>query len=238
MPTRLLRSRQQRSARNKTEPARPVIRMSVRTDSIVVGVGVGIVGVSFGVLARATGLSVLQAMAMSSLVFTGASQFAALGVIGAGGSAAAAVAAGLLIGARNGGYGLYVSGFLHDSPVIRAFEAQLTIDESTGMAIAHPEQPRTGFLWAGLAVFALWNLGTLIGALGGESLDPRALGLDAALPAAFLALLAPHLRRRDGAAAAVVGGCIAVIATPFTAAGVPILLAPIGALLALRIGER
>lgn len=209
-----------------------------RSDSVVLGVGIGIVGVSFGVLAVATGLSTLQAMAMSTLVFTGASQFAALGVIGAGGSPLAAVATGLLLGARNAGYALYVSPHLHGHPLRRALEAQLTIDESTAMAAAHPSEPRTGFLWAGLSVFVTWNLGTLIGALGGAVLDPHALGLDVALPSAFLALLAPHLGKNRGRWAAGFGVLIALVATPLTAAGVPVLLAATGAMIAMRITER
>ncbi|MFP5298462.1 MAG: AzlC family ABC transporter permease [Actinomycetota bacterium] len=211
--------------------------MDIRSDSLVLGLGIGIVGVSFGVLAGATGLPPLQACAMSALVFTGASQFAAVGVIGAGGSPLAAVATGLLLGARNAGYGLYVSSHLHGHPLLRALEAHLTIDESTAMAAAHPDQPRRGFLWAGLSIFVAWNLGTLIGVLSGEALDPHALGLDVALPAAFLALLVPHLGAAPGRWAAIAGATVALVATPLTAAGVPILLAASGALVALRTSE-
>src|SRR5215217_8321865 len=116
-------------------------------------------------------------------MFTGASQFAFVGLIGGG--APAAVGTALLLGARNGLYGLRLAPFLRPRPLA----AQFVIDESAAMAVRDtPPEIRLGFWSTGLAVFVFWNLGTLIGALAGSVLsDPRALGLDAAAPAAFLA---------------------------------------------------
>ena len=135
-------------------------------------------------------------------MFTGASQFAFVGLIGGG--AAAAVATALLLGARNSLYGLRLAPFLRP----RAVAAHFVIDESAAMAVRDtPADARLGFWSTGLAVFACWNLATLLGALGGAALsDPRALGLDAAAPAGFLALLAPQLRGREPRAVARAGG--------------------------------
>lgn len=205
----------------------------MRRDAIGIGLAVGAVGVSFGVLAVSAGLSVAQAIAMSLLVFTGASQFAVVGVLASGGSAVAALAPALLLGARNAVYGLLLA------PILRgrfaAARAQLVIDESTAMAKAHPEQPRAAFMATGLSVYVFWNLGTAIGALaGGGIADPQALGLDAVFPAAFLALLAPQLRRRGAPAAAALGALIAVVLVPITPAGLPILAATLAILPVLR----
>ena len=131
-----------------------------------------------------------QACALSLLMFTGASQFAFVGLIGGG--AAAAVATALLLGARNALYGLRLAPYLRPRPLA----AHFVIDESAAMAVRDtPDDTRLGFWSAGLAVFVFWNVATLIGALAGNAIsDPRALGLDAAAPAAFLALLAPRLK--------------------------------------------
>ena len=211
-------------------------RRPYTADALGIGVATGVYGISFGVLAVGAGLSVAQACAMSLLVFTGGSQFAAVGVIAAGGSVAAAVGNALLLGARNTAYGLVVAPLLGRSWLERVVGAQLVIDESTAMARAYdaPADAR-GAIWAtGLSVFVLWNLGTLAGALAGRRLgDPVALGLDAMFPAAFLALLAPQLRTRSLAASALAGGLVALAAVPVTPPGVPVLLAGLVVLPAL-----
>jgi predicted branched-subunit amino acid permease len=172
---------------------------------------------------------VAQTCATSVLMFTGASQFALVGVLAAGGTPAAAAVTAVLLGARNALYGLRLSGLLRLSGRHRLVGAQLVIDESTAMALAHEDdaQARRLAFWAtGLAVFVLWNLATLTGALAGQALgDPQALGLDAAVPAAFLALLWPRLsdvRARVIALAAVV---VALLLVPVTPAGVPVMAA-------------
>ncbi len=202
-----------------------------RRDSLVLGAAVGIFGVTFGVLATTTGLTVAQACAMSLLVFTGASQFAAVGVVGAGGAAASAVGTALLLAARNGAYALTIGRLLPRRLAGRLLAAQIVIDESTAMALAQSDEKesREAFYITGLTIYAFWNLGTLLGALTGEAIgDPRAWGLDAAFPAGFITFVLPHVQKRPGLVAALVGGAVAVVAVPLTPAGAPVLLALAG----------
>jgi predicted branched-subunit amino acid permease len=193
-----------------------------------VGVATGAYGLSFGALSTAAGLDILQTCALSLLMFTGGSQFAFVGIVSGGGSSVAAAATAVLLGARNALYGLRLSALLGVRGAKRAAASQLVIDESTAMAIGRDEilLARLGFYATGLSVFVLWNLATLVGALGAQSLsDPKVLGLDAAAPAAFAALLAPRMRGREpwlvGSAAAVV----ALVSLRFVPIGVPVLLA-------------
>lgn len=207
------------------------------TASIVLGLAVGVFGISFGVLAVASGLTAAQACVMSLLVFTGASQFAVVGVIGAGGSTAAALGSALLLAARNGAYGLSLSSSLPGRLPTRLVAAHLVIDESTAMSTAQrtPEAKRTGFWAAGAAVFVFWNIGTLLGALGGDAIgDPARYGLDAAFPAGFVALVVPHLRSLEGRLAAAIGVAVALVLVPVAPAGVPVLAASVAVLLGLR----
>jgi 4-azaleucine resistance transporter AzlC len=205
---------------------------------LVISAAVGIIGVTFGVLARAAGLDVPRASAMSLLVFTGASQFAVVGVAASGGSMVAAFGAATLLAARNMLYGPVVGRWL-DGPVWRrALLAQVLIDESAGVGAAQPDpaSARRGFVVTGLGVFVTWNLGTLIGAFSGDLIgDPARFGLDAAFPAGFLALLAPHLRTLPGRVAAAVGAGLALVAVPFVPVGVPILLAALAVVPAARV---
>lgn len=204
--------------------------------ALSIGVATGVYGGSFGVLAVGAGLSAAQACAMSLLVFTGGSQFAAIGVIGSGGSPSAAVGSALLLGVRNAAYGLSMASVLRGSLPQRALSSHLVIDESTAMARAQadPADARGAFYATGLAIFVLWNLGTLIGALAGGGLDPERYGLDAMFPAAFLALLAPQLRQAGAPAVALAGALIAVVLVPFTPAGIPVFAAVLGLLIVVR----
>ena len=205
--------------------------------SLTLSAAVGVFGVSFGVLAVAAGLSWAQACAMSLLVFTGASQFAAVGIVSAGGSPIAAVGSALLLAARNGVYGLAMSRVVTGSLGRRLVAAQLTIDESTAMAAAQPDRrnQERAFWATGLGVYVFWNLGTLVGALAGRALgDPKVLGLDAAFPAGFLALLGPHLRKPGGRSAALFGAFAVLVLVPVLPAGLPILVAALATLVGLR----
>lgn len=205
-------------------------------DALVLGATVGVFGVSFGVLAVSSGFGVAKACALSLLVFTGASQFAAVGIVASGGTAGAAVASALLLAARNAAYGLLLAPWLRGSTPRRLMAAQLTIDESAAMAAAQPSPAlAAGAFWlTGAAVFVCWNVGTFVGALAGSAIgEPETFGLDAAFPAGFVALLAPHLRTRRGRVAATAGAAIALAAVPFTPAGTPILLAPLAVIPAL-----
>ena len=213
-------------------------RSAVVRNALGVGVAVGAYGLSFGALATTSGLSIAQACALSILTFTGGSQFALVGVIGAGGSPAAGVASALLIGVRNAMYGLRLAPLLRVTGARRLLAAQLVLDESTAMAVAQDEDraARLGFWSTGLAVFVCWNLATLVGAVGATALgDPEALGLDAAVGAAFLALLWPRLTGRGPWITALVAGAVALALTPHFPAGVPVLVA---GLVAVTVGMR
>jgi len=195
---------------------------------IVISLAIGFVGITFGVLASSAGLSVLQACAMSLLVFTGASQFAVVGVLAGGGTLLAGVGAAVLLAARNTLYGPIVAPSLDGPWWKRAALAHLVIDESTGVAAAQPDRAtaRKGFLVTGIGVLVCWNVGTAIGALAGDVVgDPNRFGLDAAFPAVSLALLAPHLRHVRGRTAAFVAAALSLTVVPVVPVGVPVLLA-------------
>jgi len=201
---------------------------SVRAQSWGVGLAVGAYGLGFGALAVANGFSVAQAMVLSLLVFTGASQFALVGVVGAGGAAASGAAAALALGSRNAFYGLRLAPILEVRGWRRLTAAQLTIDESTAVAISQPSQQlaRTGFWTTGIAVFLCWNAATVIGALAVDQIsDPEVIGLDAAVGAAFLALLWPQLTTTTTRAVAAGAAFLALALTPLLPPGVPVLAA-------------
>jgi 4-azaleucine resistance transporter AzlC len=204
--------------------------------SLTIGVAAGVFAIAFGVGAVSAGGTVLQTCVMSLLVFTGASQFSAVSVVDSGGSTASALGGAMLLAARNGVYGLTMARHIDGSLGRRLVAAQLTIDESTAMATAQddPDASRAAFWITGCAIFVCWNLGTLIGALAGEAIDPETYGLDAAFPAGFVAMLAPHLRTRTGRAVGLVGALICVALVPFVPIGVPILCAATAVLIGLR----
>jgi predicted branched-subunit amino acid permease len=202
--------------------------------ALSVSVATGLYGISFGALSVAAGLSIGQTMALSALMFSGGSQFAVIGVLGAGGSALAALSGAGLLGVRNGLYGPRLRQVLGVRGPGRVVAAQLTIDESTAVASAQTDLPaaRTGFWWTGVGVYVIWNALTLVGALAGDAMgDPRIWGLDAAAAAAFLGLLWPRLRERPALVAALLAAAIAVVLIPVAPAGVPVLAAVGGAVI-------
>jgi predicted branched-subunit amino acid permease len=147
------------------------------------------------------------------------------------------VASGLLLAARNGVYGLALAPMLQGPLGRRMLAAQLVIDETTAMATAQPDpaEQRRAFWLSGLAIFVLWNLGTLFGAISGGAIgDPAALGLDAAFPAGFVVLIGPHLRTTRGRQAALLAAVIVLVTTPFLRPGMPILAAALAVLVGLR----
>jgi predicted branched-subunit amino acid permease len=214
---------------------RPTVR-----DALSVSLTVGAYGVAFGAASVAAGFSVLQSCLFSLLTFTGASQFAAVGVVASGGTALSAVAAATLLGTRNALYGIQMAPLLRVRGARRVASAHLTIDESTGVALSQAprgtDAMRLGFWLTGAGVFLFWNIFTLLGALGAKALgNPASWGLDAAVPAAFLGLLWPRLETtflRMVAAATMV---FALLVTPWLPAGLPIITSTF---VALVIGWR
>lgn len=199
-------------------------------------VAVAAFGVSFGVLARAEGWGLLAPVVMSATTFAGSAQFAAVSVLGAGGTVAAAVAAALLLNARYGPIGVSVAPFLGGPTWSRFLRSQLVVDESWAIAAeGHGRFDARMLVGAGLALYAAWVGGTALGAaLGGALAEPESLGLDAAFPALFLSLLVPQVRSRRALAAAALGGSIALALTPVAPAGVPIVAASLACLLGVR----
>jgi predicted branched-subunit amino acid permease len=201
-----------------------------------VGVPTGAYGVSFGAISVASGLSVWQTCVLSLLLFSGGSQFAMVGILGAGGGNVAAAGTGILLGSRNVFYGVRLAQFLKLRGWRRFAGAQLVIDESTAVATAQPTAPaaRLGFWVTGITIYVLWNIATLVGALfAGLVSDPKVLGFDVAAPAAFLALLAPRMRGREPWMVALTAAVVALGAATLLPAGLPVLLA---AVIAIVIG--
>jgi branched chain amino acid efflux pump len=199
-----------------------------RREGLLLAVAVGVVGVTFGVLADAAGLSLPRVIVMSALVFTGASQFAAVSVVDAGGTGGAAVGSAMLLAARNALYGPVVARLLPSARARRALGAHLVIDETTAMASVqdNDDTAADAFWWTGVWLWTLWNLGSIGGALLGAVIgDARTWGLDAAFPAAFVALLVPHVRTAPGRVAAILGAALATATVPVAPAGVPLLVA-------------
>lgn len=205
---------------------------AVAAACVTLGFAIGVFAVSFGVSSVAAGATVGQTCALSLLVFTGASQVSAVSVIGSGGTAASAFGGAALLAARNGVYGLAMAPHLKGRLPTRLIAAQLTIDESTAMAAAQDDQAhKSAAFWiTGLSVYLFWNVGTLIGALLGTAIDPATYGLDAAFPAAFVAILFPLLRQKRPMMAVAIGGTICLLLIPFTPVGVPILCAALAIL--------
>jgi 4-azaleucine resistance transporter AzlC len=196
------------------------------------GAAAALFGVSFGLLARAEGLGIAAPLFMSMTVFAGSSQFAAISVLGAGGAAVAAVAAGALLNARYAAMGIAAAPAFRGGPVRRVLEAQLLVDESWAIADTGDGFDLRRMIGAGAVMWVAWVSGTAAGLLGaGLVVEPEALGLDAAFPALFLALLAPRLRSRRVLVAAVLAAAVALSLLPVIPAGLPIVVAAALALL-------
>ncbi|MFE7467446.1 AzlC family ABC transporter permease [Streptomyces sp. NPDC057499] len=214
---------------------------AVVRDALGVGIAVGLSGFAFGVTSAGAGLSLWQTCALSLAVFTGASQFALVGALAAGGNPYTAAAGAFFLGVRNSFYGLRLSQLLAFPKALRPFAAQWIIDETTAVTLSQPTRraARIGFTVTGLSLYVLWNLTTLLGALGAEALgDTDAWGLDAASPAVFLALLAPMLKSTTERVAAGVAVLLALGLLPVLPAGVPVLLSALAAPAVLFLGGR
>lgn len=216
------------------------IESTTLRDSLSVSITVGAYGTAFGAAAVANGFSLLQTCLLSLLTFSGASQFAVIGVLGAGGGAISGIATASLLGIRNGVYGVIMAPRLKVKGFKRIVAAQITIDESTAVALGQEvrgeKAMRQGFWLTGFGVFLFWNLFTVAGALGAQAMgDIRAWGLDSAVPAAFLGLVWPRLKTNRDRALAV--GCMvfALAMTPILPAGLPIIAT---AFIAVAVGLR
>jgi branched chain amino acid efflux pump len=197
-------------------------------DALSVSLTVGAYGVAFGAASVAAGFSVLQTSLFSLLTFTGASQFAAVGVVAAGGAAASAIGAATLLGTRNALYGMQMAPLVQTHGLRRILAAHVTIDESTGVALSQAPRGtaamRAGFWLTGLGVYVFWNLFTLLGALGAQALgNPASWGLDAAVPAAFLGLVWPRLESPFLRATAAASMAVAIALVPVLPAGLEII---------------
>ncbi len=196
--------------------------------SFSVSFTVGLYGIAFGAAGIAAGFSILQTCLLSLLTFSGASQFAVVGVIGSGGSAVSGIATASLLGIRNGLYGLRMAPILKVRNLKRVIAAQITIDESTGVAIGQEDRGeaamKLGFWLTGFGVYFFWNLFTVVGAVSAQAMgNPSAFGLDAAVPAAFLGLVWPRLHGNFERGLAIGAVLLALLLTPFVAAGIPII---------------
>lgn len=222
--------------------AQEVSRRQIHAKAVSIAIATGAYALSFGAISVSTGLDLWQTQALSLLMFTGASQFAFVGIVGAGGGLVAAVLTAWLLGARNSMYAVGLNPTFRLTGWRRLVGAQATIDESTAMALAHPEpaeNARYAFWMTGLWIYLLWNLGTLVGALSAEAIgDPSVLGLDAATAAALLALLWPRLRDRQMWAVALASAGVAVALTPLLQPGLPVLAAALVALAAGMLSGR
>ena len=187
---------------------------------------VGLYGAAFGAAGVTAGFSILQTCLLSILLFSGASQFAVVGIMGAGGAAISAIATATLLGFRNTLYGLQMAPILKVKGFKRVIAAQITIDESTAVATLqdNDEDRKRGFYLTGIGVYIFWNLFTFLGALGASAIgDPSVWGLDAAVPAAFLGLIWPRLKNKVQFLVSAIAIAWALLLTPVTPAGIPII---------------
>jgi predicted branched-subunit amino acid permease len=204
------------------------VKRTTAAASLSVSFTVGLYGVAFGAASIEAGFSLLQTCLLSLLTFSGASQFAVVGVLGAGGSAISGIATASLLGIRNSLYGLRLAPVLKLRGWKKIVGAQVTIDESTGVALGQSDlgidAMKQGFWLTGLGVYLFWNFFTVVGALGASAMgDPAAWGLDAAVPAAFLGLVWPRLTNRLEKVLAISAVFLSLVLTPFVAAGIPII---------------
>ncbi len=212
------------------------MKNQVLKESLGVGLATGVYGISFGALAITYGFSLFETQLLSLFMFTGASQFAFIGVIGAGGGALAAIAVAALLGSRNTLYALSLNQVLKAKGPKKLLAAQLTIDESTGMSVKYRDDEintKKAFWFTGLSVFIFWNLATLLGAIGASFIDdPTTYGLDGAVAAAFLALVWPRLNNKTNKQVAIAGFIVALLLTPYLQPGIPVLLSASVAIIA------
>ena len=198
----------------------------VERTSLSVAFTVGLYGAAFGAAGITAEFSILQTCLLSLLLFSGASQFAVVGIMGAGGSAVSAIATATLLGFRNALYGLQLAPILKVTGLKRIIASQITIDESTAVSTlqSNDSDRRRAFYLTGFGVYIFWNLFTFLGALGASAIgDPSIWGLDAAVPAAFCGLVWPRLKDKRLFLISACAIILALLLTPITPAGIPII---------------
>ena len=183
------------------------------------GIAVSAVGFGFvyGLSARETGFSPIEAMAMSTIVFAGAAQFAAVGYIASGLAWPAIVLLTALLNARHLLYSAALRPWLKDVPFgRRAVMAHLLTDEAFALSVGHFRRlGRTdewGYWIAAIgSTFIPWNLATLAGVvLGGQIPDPAAFGIDVIFPAAMIGIAVGLITGRRELVAALTGAVVGV----------------------------
>ena len=199
---------------------------AVERTSLSVAFTVGLYGAAFGAAGITAEFSILQTCLLSLLLFSGASQFAVVGIMGAGGSAVSAIATATLLGFRNALYGLQLAPILKVTGLKRIIASQITIDESTAVSTlqSNDSDRKRAFYLTGFGVYIFWNLFTFLGALGASAIgDPSVWGLDAAVPAAFCGLVWPRLKDKRLFLISASAIILALLLTPITPAGIPII---------------
>lgn len=225
----------------KSDASEGAARRRIRNRALTIGISVTPFGLSFGAVSVEAHLSIIQVCLLSLVLFSGASQFALVSIVGAGGSSFSAVGTALLLGVRNGLYGARIKALLRPTGWRRFVLAEVTIDESTAMAVSEaPSGHAARAFWlTALSVYVLWNISTVIGALVGNALgSPATTGLDVAGPAAFIALLAPRLRTARMRIVALASGVIALVTVPIVPVGAPILIGGLTAVALLLVFDR
>jgi 4-azaleucine resistance transporter AzlC len=225
----------------KNDASDSAARRRIRNRALAIGISVTPFGLSFGAVSVEAHLSLVQVCLLSLVLFSGASQFALVSIIGAGGSYFSAVGTALLLGIRNGLYGARINALLRPTGWRRLVTAEVTIDESTAMAVSEAPAGHAALaFWStALSVYVLWNISTVIGALVGNALgSPATTGLDVAGPAAFIALLAPRLRSARMRLVALASGVIALVTVPIVPVGAPILIGGLTAVALLLVFDR
>ncbi len=223
------------------ETSRRSSERRIRNRALTIGLSVTPFGLSFGAVSVEAHLNLIQVCLLSLVLFSGASQFALVSIIGAGGSYFSAVGTALLLGVRNGLYGARINALLRPSGWRRFLMAEVTIDESTAMAVSETRSGHAAraFWSTALSVYVLWNASTIVGALVGNALgSPATTGLDVAGPAAFIALLAPRLTTMRMRLAALGSGVIALVTVPVVPVGAPILIGGLTAVALLLVFDR
>ncbi|NED96892.1 AzlC family ABC transporter permease [Phytoactinopolyspora alkaliphila] len=209
------------------------VDLGLARDVALVCVAAAVIGLSYGAIAIGSGFELWLPVVMSVVVFAGASQFLFVGIVAAGGHPLAAMLAGLMVNARHVAFGLAVSDLLGRGRHRRILGSHLMTDESVAFALGQedPERKRSAYWACGIGIFVSWNAGVLLGSAAGAAIeDTGTFGLDAAFPAVLLALVLPSLREHTTRRAALIGGAVALAATPFLPAGVPVLMALLGLL--------